>query len=182
MDKFDNKYRIPSARLKGWDYCSLGAYFITICTHNLQSFFGEINNEELFLSKIGEIAKRSWLEIPNHFPFITLDSFVVMPNHIHGILILNKIDVPNDVRVMIEEIPTEKNKQMSNISPKSGSVSTIIRSYKSVVTKNARKIDTSFTWQSRFYDHIIRSNKSFGNIQNYIEKNPINWDKDKFYI
>ena len=134
------------------------------------------------LNKIGEIAESHWLEIPNHFPFIALDSFVVMPNHVHGILILNELEVSNIVSTPMEEFLTEKNKQMSDISPKPGSISTIIRSYKSIVIKNTRKISEVFSWQPRFHDHIISNNESFDNIQNYIENNPRSWDKDKFYI
>ena len=74
-----------------------------------------------------------------------------------------------------------KNEQMAKISPKPGSISTIIRSYKSVVSKNARKIDPYFGWQSRFHDHIIRNNISFNKIQNYITNNPLMWNEDKFY-
>lgn len=182
MDKFDNKYRITSARLKGWNYSSIGAYFITICTHNFQPFFGRVYDCEMYLSEIGKIAEEHWIEIPNHFPFIILDRFVIMPNHIHGILILNESEEHNIVHIRKEELHTEKSKAMSDISPKPGLISTIIRSYKSIVTKNARSIDESFVWQPRFHDHIIRNNQSFNNIQNYIENNPRNWNESKFYI
>ena len=89
QNKFQNKYRIPSARLQTWDYANNGAYFITICTQNRHHFFGTIQNQEMQLSEIGKLAVQFWLEIPNHFPFIELGNFVVMPNHVHGILIIN---------------------------------------------------------------------------------------------
>ncbi|WP_298396842.1 transposase [Flavobacterium sp.] len=92
QNKFKNKYRIPSTRLQTWDYSSNGAYFITICTKNREHFFGNIQNGIMQLSEIGILAKQYWMEIPNHFPFIELGNFVVMPNHVHGILIINKID------------------------------------------------------------------------------------------
>ena len=92
MDKFKNKYRIQSARLKGWDYSDDGAYFITICTQNWQQFFGNVNNGGMQLSEIGEIAEKYWKEIPNHFPSILLDNFVVMPNHVHGVLIITETE------------------------------------------------------------------------------------------
>jgi len=88
--KFKNKYRIPSNRLKYWDYGNNAAYFITICTQNREHFFGKINNGEMHLNELGEIATRFWLDIPKHFPFIELGNFVVMPNHTHGILIIDK--------------------------------------------------------------------------------------------
>lgn len=187
--KFQNKYRIPSTRLKNWDYAQNGAYFITICTGNRAHFFGEIvtlhGENKMQLNEIGNLANEFWAEIPKHFPFVELGNFVVMPNHIHGILIINKMNIDNDrVETLHCNVSTRngaKNEQMVLISPKSGSISTILRSYKSVVTKNARFIQTSFLWQERFYDHIIQNLESFERIQNYIENNITNWKEDKFY-
>lgn len=90
QNKFQNKYRIPSARLQTWDYANNGAYFITICTQNREHFFGNIKNGIMQLSEIGKLAAQFWHEIPNHFPMVELGNFVVMPNHIHGILIIDK--------------------------------------------------------------------------------------------
>ncbi|ALU74692.1 transposase [Tenacibaculum finnmarkense] len=90
MDKFKDKYRILSARLQNWDYGNNGAYFITICTAQNQHYFGAIKNKEMLLNDIGELAKKYWLEIPNRFSFITLGNFIIMPNHMHGILIIDK--------------------------------------------------------------------------------------------
>ena len=95
QNKFKNKYRIPSTRLQTWDYSKNGAYFITICTQNREHFFGNIQNGMMQLSEIGKLAEQYWLEIPKHFPFIELGNFVVMPNHFHGILIINNF--PNSV-------------------------------------------------------------------------------------
>lgn len=92
MEKFKNKYRIPSARLQTWDYGSNGMYFITICTHNREHFFGKIVDGQMQLNESGKLAEKYWLEIPKHFSFIELGEFVIMPNHIHGILIINKPD------------------------------------------------------------------------------------------
>ena len=94
MDKFKNKYRIPSARLQSWDYGSNGSYFITICTKNREHYFGEILDGEMQLNETGNLAEQYWIEIPDHFPFIELGNFVVMPNHVHGILIIQKSVVP----------------------------------------------------------------------------------------
>lgn len=95
QNKFQNKYRIPSSRLQTWDYGTNGAYFITICTQNREHFFGIVQNGTVQLSEIGKIAEQLWIEIPNQFPFIELGNFVVMPNHVHGILIINKIVSPS---------------------------------------------------------------------------------------
>ena len=93
MEKYQNKYRIPSARLQSWDYGNNGAYFITICTMNRVHFFGHMVNSNIptiQLNALGEIAHKYWQEIPNHFPFVELANFVIMPNHLHGILIIDK--------------------------------------------------------------------------------------------
>ena len=95
QNKFQNKYRIPSSRLQTWDYGTNGAYFITICTQNKEHFFGVVQNGTVQLSEIGKIAEQLWIEIPNQFPFIELGNFVIMPNHVHGILIINKIVSPS---------------------------------------------------------------------------------------
>jgi putative transposase len=199
MDKFNNKYRISSVRLSNYDYGQNGAYFITICTKNRIHFFGEIVDKEMLLNEIGNLAHQYWQEIPNHFPYIELGNFVIMPNHIHGILIINKNTdnwdngtLQGDIasvetlqcNVSTSETPpidTIKNKKMAEISPKSGTISSIIRSYKSIVTKHGRFIEPEFEWQSRFHDHIIRNENSLINIQNYIENNPANWKQDKFF-
>lgn len=201
--KFQNKYRIESRRLKNWDYRNNGAYFITICTQNREHFFGKIIDKNMILNEIGLFANDFWAEIPNHFPFVELGNFQIMPNHMHGILIINNVDAlhcnvdtlhcnasnQNDVNQNIQNesdtlqcnASTVQNDFLSKISPKSGSVSAIIRSYKSVVSKNSRLINSNFNWQSRFHDHVIRNSESFENIQNYIQNNPINWKEDTFY-
>jgi len=221
-DKFRNKYRIPPARKPNWDYGRNAAYFITICTQNKEHFFGEIisgidNGCHSRINEIGQIATDRWYEIPDHFPFVTLGAFVVMPNHIHGILIIDKNDGESadnqstdngfvgqsrddqsaeSVQTLhaesVETLHAEsvqtlhatslppKNEQMAAISPKPGSISTIIRSYKSAVTKQARNIHADFAWQTRFHDHIIRNNDSFQRIENYIINNPKKWADDTF--
>lgn len=193
MDKFKNKYRISSTRLQSWDYSSEGAYFITICTKNREHYFGKIVNNDMQLNDIGDLAEKYWKEIPTHFPIIELGNFVVMPNHIHGILIIDKSTDPNVETLQCNVstgqcnvakntlITAGKNEQMSKISPKPGSISTIVRSYKSVVSKNAHLTQPDFEWQSRFHDHIIRNKESFERIQIYISTNPKNWKDDKFY-
>ena len=92
MEKFRDKYRIPSSRLQNWDYGWNAPCFVTICTAKMDCYFGEIANRKMQLSDIGKIAQKFWLEIPNHFPFVILDAFVVMPNHVHGIIIIDKLD------------------------------------------------------------------------------------------
>src|SRR3989338_112538 len=87
--RYKKRYRIPSSRLPTYDYTSNGYYFITICTKNRENYFGEIVDNKMQLFKIGRIAKKFWQEIPQHFPFVTLDEFGIMPNHLHGIVVIN---------------------------------------------------------------------------------------------
>lgn len=189
-----NKER-KSPRLKQWNYGSDAAYFITICTQDREHYFGEIQNGKMQVSPAGGIAHVLWYEIKNHAQHIELGEFVVMPNHVHGILILDGNidranvggcrDVGRDVacNVPTETEPTDqwKNEQMAAISPKSNTVSSIIRSYKSAVTKYCNRLELPFAWQPRYHDHIIRNDESFHRISEYIKNNPANWQGDKFY-
>ena len=181
-EKYKGKYRSESVRLKNWDYGNNAAYFITICTKDRKHFFGEIKNSRMQVSPAGAIAHVLWYEIKNHAQPIELGEFVVMPNHVHGILILDGGGCGDVARRDVAcNVPTEKNHQMATISPKSHTVSSIIRSYKSVVTKYCNRLGLEFAWQSRFHDHIIRNDSSFQRISDYIKNNPINWNEDKFY-
>jgi len=186
MNKFKQKYRIKSMRLPSWDYRSNGYYFVTICTKNKLEWFGNVVNTEespcLALSFIGKTAQNCWEDTSMHFPFVKLDAFVVMPNHVHWIVIIAKTDFVQNNGAFVETLHAtslHNTKQMSSISPKSGSLSTIIRSYKSSVTKIARKIQPDFSWQPRFYEHIIRNEQSLNYIRNYILFNPEKWEDDK---
>ncbi|HON18336.1 MAG TPA: transposase [Salinivirgaceae bacterium] len=189
MDKYKNKYRIPSARLQSWDYRWAGAYFITICTANRIHYLGEIENGKMVLSPIGVLADVFWHEIKNHAQNVELGAFVVMPNHVHGILILTGNDNDNNTVTVgtghalslpstnASTNPTIGQQRFQNIGK--NSVSSIVGSYKSAVTKHAHRLGFEFAWQTRFYDHIIRNDESFQRISNYIINNPVNWQEDK---
>jgi REP element-mobilizing transposase RayT len=111
MDQFKNKYRIPSARAQWWDYGNDAAYFITICTKNRSHFFGKITDQKLFASPAGDIAANIWHEIPANFPYAQLGAFVVMPNHVHGIIIIEK--TVSDVAVPLH--PASQSKSLFRI-------------------------------------------------------------------
>jgi len=211
MDKYKNKYPIESARLQNWDYCRAGAYFITICTQNRLHYFGEIVGRKMQLSHIGIIADMMWHEMMNHSQHIELGQFVVMPNHIHGVLIITHNDIENVNENDNDNVETGhalvetghalvetghalslQPKNQSESIPKpigkqrfqnigKNSVSSIIGGYKSAVTKHARRLGFEFQWQSRFYDHIIRDDVSFQKITDYVINNPLNWQEDKFF-
>ena len=124
------------------------------------------------LSQTGKTAHLYWREIPNHFAFVILDDFIVMPNHIHGTIIIDK------PRVETQDVASlPKNK----FGPQSQNLSSIIRGYKSAVKKYAVINNFEFVWQSRFYDHIIRNEKSFYKIKEYIINNPAKWIEDNYY-
>jgi putative transposase len=193
-EKFQNKYRIPSARLQDWDYGANGSYFITICTQNREHYFGEISNDEMQLNEMGDCANKFWDEIPKHFPFVELGNYVVMPNHVHGILIIDKpVNDGNSESIvetrLIASLSINDDIQNKKVGGFAGdknpmfheNISRVIRWYKGRCSFEIGKLNGAFAWQPRFHDHIIRNAESFDQIQNYIQTNPSNWDKDKFH-
>ena len=168
MTLYNNRYRIESARFQKWDYASNGYYYITINTKNNIPYFGKVVHGEMILSEIGKIADRFWREIPDHFPFVQLDEFVIMPTHMHGIIVI-KNTPPGIART---EGPRSGRSMW-----KPGIIGVIINQYKRMCTIKTRKIKRDFGWHSRFYDHIIRDNKDLKRIQKYIRDNPRNWKK-----
>lgn len=200
---YKNKYRVESARLQSWDYSSPGSYFITICTHGREHFFGAIKNGKMILSEIGKIAERYWREIPDHFSTVRLDEFIVMPNHVHGIIIIEKTatgetDPMNEQKRGIgggigrdKALPClYRTNKTNGITPPTrfqnqgrGTISAIVGSYKSICTKSIHKIDGNiqFAWQPRFYDVIIRTDDDFYRIKQYIKNNPSTWDDDDLH-
>ena len=187
-DKFQNRYRIPSARAIWWDYGRNAGYFITICTRSRNCYFGNVYDGKMELSVTGEIAQSCWQEIPQHFPYVQLDSFVVMPNHVHGIIIINKpapmhapMHAPVQTLHATSLPPGIKNEYMASISPKRGTLCSIVRSYKSAVTKKVHFINAVIEWHERYYDSIIRDDQSWQIINDYILNNPLKWKDDKFY-
>lgn len=170
-----------SIRLKGWDYRNPGLYFVTICTDERRHHFGNIKNGVMSLSVPGCVAWHYWRQIPHHQENVVLDEFVVMPDHIHGIIGIESeeetVGTLHATSVRNENVAQDK---MSSISPEAGSLSAIIRSYKSAITRwcNAHEHEY-FAWQSRFYDHIIRNERTLNRIRQYIFDNPLQWQKDK---
>ena len=160
-------------RLRGYDYSFPGLYFVTICVKNFRKDFGVIKNGMMFLSDMGSIVWRVWDSLPHHHP-VRLYEFVVMPNHVHGVLEI----LDDDRRNIARYVPTEKT--FSQVTPRS--LPSIIRSFKSECTRQARKQKfVNFKWQSRFHDHVIRNEKSLAKIQDYIQTNILKWEFDKFY-
>ncbi|OIP98740.1 hypothetical protein AUK40_01175 [Candidatus Wirthbacteria bacterium CG2_30_54_11] len=173
-----------SIRLKDWDYSHNWYYFVTICTGDKKPSFGNIANERMKLSPHGLLAQQCWAEIPFHFPFVVLDEFVIMPDHVHGIVIIDHSNGQGNGNCRDVAVQRPYNglaETMSAISPKAGSLSVVIRSYKSVVTKMIGIADTHahFSWQPRFFDRIIRNERELDAVRAYIRNNPLKWKLDR---
>ena len=173
-ERFKGKYRIKSARLAGWDYSQNGAYFITICTQQKQHFFGKVDNGEMQHSQTGHNAHKYWSEIPKQFAFASLGAFIIMPNHMHGIIFIENACS----EATINGNDGKNGGTTGNHNPMlHNSVSRIIRWYKGRTTYENRKIDPNFAWQAKFYDIIIWDENALTRISNYIKNNPKNWSK-----
>ena len=178
-----------SARLKGYDYSSQGIYHVVLRVKNELCAFGKITASEMALSSVGLIAEQCWKEIPGHFSSVRLDQYVVMPNHIHGIIVIESSrnssktasqDVVPRKDVQLNVPTNEFSKTMSEISPKSKSLPVIVRTYKAAVTTRCRFAGfNAFEWQSRYYDHIIRDGTDLDRVRMYILNNPVNWARDQ---
>lgn len=159
-----------SIRLKGYDYSRAGLYFITICTQNRLCLFGAIENGKMVLNDAGRLAEHCWLEIPEHYPETELHEYVIMPNHVHGIVGVQNFEPLRGVR----------QNQYQKIIPRS--IGTIIRGFKIGVTKWFRQNTTIRTvWQRNYYEHIIRDHPSYLKIAEYITTNSLTWREDKYY-
>lgn len=196
-DKFQNKYRIPSNRLQGFDYSSHGLYFVTICTKDRIHYFGNIspvetdnypsqnqnnmgnylpathnntdksktdNYPSLRLTQIGQIANDFWKEIPKHYPFVELDEFVIMPNHLHGILFFNR--------------PEKSDWTENKFGSQSQNLGAVISAFKASVKRYANNNQIEFYWQTRFHDRIIRDDRELRAVRQYIINNPEKWAND----
>ena len=171
MKFYKNKYRVGSIRLKNWDYRSSAYYFVTISTKNRVCFFGDVINGEMKLSSIGKVASQYWREIPNHFPCVQLDAYVVMPNHVHGIIIIGNVETQDFASL-------QKQREPNKFGPQSKNLASIIRGYKIGVKKWSTMNGITFAWQYRFYEHIIRNENDLYDIREYIANNPVKWTED----
>ena len=211
-EKFMNKYRIASARAQWHDYNG-GEYFVTICTKDRVHYFGEIYDgktldgandakiePKMYLTEIGKFTDSTIQKISTHNHYAEIPLYVIMPNHIHLIVIIdgggNCRDVPwrekccRDVpwrekcsRDVPWRVSTDgKNTTMQDICNRQGKLSTVIGGMKQSITRFARKHNIPFAWQPRFHDHIIRDTNEMNNIADYIENNVAKWQNDKFNV
>ncbi len=199
-----------SIRLKGYDYSSPGVYYLTLCTEHRYHLFGKIENGKMILSDEGKNVQKCWYEIPNHYPNVELDAFVIMPNHIHGIIIIkysdNIVEANNNSPFI--EGANDHSPQRFPDSPQrfpdspqrfpdspqrfpdspqrprgtSKTVGAIVRGFKIGVTKLLREKYKEDIWQRNYYEHIVRTEADLNRIRKYINNNPMNWKGDRFHV
>lgn len=167
-----------SIRIKGYDYSTPGGYFVTVVTLWRDHLFGEIVDMEMRLNKTGEIVRQCWNEIPTHFKNAEIGEFVVMPNHIHGIIIIHESTVG---ATHASPLPTHTSPHQSHLhGPIPHSLGAIVGSFKSSVSRRAnRELNLTSIWQRNYYEHILRDRSDLERIANYIASNPMNWDNDE---
>jgi len=159
-----------SNRLKDYDYSRNGYYFVTICIKDRQELFGTVENNQMILNDLGKIAEKCWIDLPNHYMNCALDEFTIMPNHIHGIVVIDNELLTNYVVTGFKPVTT-----------KNHSLSEIIRGFKTFSSRciNELNLPLLFRWQRSFYDHIIRNEKSLEKIREYVVYNPLKWELDR---
>ncbi len=159
-----------SVRLKGYDYTQAGAYFVTVCAWNHEPLFGEIVGGEMRLNGLGEVVRACWTAIPDHFTNVELADCVVMPNHIHGIIVMNTVGLTH-------LLP-------QRAGPPPNSLGAIIGSFKSAASKRIAILQCAHggaVWQRNYYEHVIRDEADYNRIAEYVEHNPQRWAEDSLH-
>ena len=165
-----------SIRIPGGDYSRPGAYFVTICAAYRRNIFGAVQEGRVILSPLGEIVRSSWVQIPEHFPAAMVNEYVIMPNHLHGIVVLGvgaRYIVPSDPRARTRE-------QFQK--PTRDTIPTIVRTFKAAVTRSARGklgIRDQMIWQSNYFERALRDGREVSLAIRYIAENPARWSWDK---
>lgn len=172
---YQGQYRIASARLPGHDYGQDGTYFVTICTEGRVPYFGRVvaSNENWDTALVeptllGQRALIGWQQIPQFQPFVRLDAFVLMPDHVHGLLLFDKAEIGGPLVTPVAKFGPQRN-----------NLAAIIRGFKAGVSSFARAQGLTFGWQSRFYDRIVRSDDELSRIRHYILNNPTRWNAER---
>jgi REP element-mobilizing transposase RayT len=166
----EHKKHRQSIRLKGYDYGLNGAYYITICSYQKQYLFGEIVEGNMERNLLGDTVEAVWYRLPLHFKFIELDAFIVMPNHIHGIIVIQNQAL---------EKAAHDSQYPHGTMPES--LGAIVQNFKSISTRKINFLcgDRLKIWQRNYYEHIIRNENSYQKIRQYILDNPRNWEQDE---
>jgi REP element-mobilizing transposase RayT len=171
MELHDKLHNRRSIRLPGYDYAQAGAYFITICSYDRLELFGEIIDGTMRLSEFGSVVKSAWDDLPSHYSHVITDAIIIMPNHIHGIVVL--------VGAGLKPAPT---KAIESMGPKKHALPEIIRGLKTFSSRriNERRHTLGIpVWQRGYFEHVIRDDGSINRIREYIAQNPMHWDIDR---
>jgi REP element-mobilizing transposase RayT len=194
-------YHRQSIRLKGYDYSQAGMYFVTICCHEMKWHFGSIENQNMILNDFGKIAVNEWLKLSERYPNVLLDVFQIMPNHIHGIIVISvgatlavaqNAVAQNAVAQNVNDRNANVPNEYAGVNNRAGAspaptVGNIVGAYKSLVVNKCLEIYKMRNeymgnlWQRNYWEHIIRNDQSYQYIANYIVNNPENWKNDRFY-
>jgi putative transposase len=171
MTLYKDKYRVESRRLREYDYSSPGFYFVTICTKGMVRWFGKVKSGAMVLNEYGSIAEDEWKKTAIIRPDVGVDAFVVMPNHVHGIVV---------IKHPVTATHSCASLQRNNVfGPQSMNLASIIRGFKSATTRRIHEIyHNDFEWQPRYHDFIIRNQLQLNNIREYIRANPKHWTDD----
>ncbi|OGF30487.1 hypothetical protein A2533_01100 [Candidatus Falkowbacteria bacterium RIFOXYD2_FULL_35_9] len=172
-------------RLKNWDYSSPGFYFITICVKNRFCCLGTVENNEMLLNELGKIVRDCWYDLPNHYKNCVLDEFIIMPDHVHGIIqLIDDESIGDGLNPQLIDDETVgdgfKPSPTNNVYDKKYKLCEIIRGFKTFSARKINKLNNSIGvqfWQKQYYDHIIRNDESLDQIRIYIKHNPINQKK-----
>jgi REP element-mobilizing transposase RayT len=182
MPHNEKNNRRCSLRLPDYDYTQPGAYFVTICTYEKKSLFGKVVNGEMILNEVGQVAHQEWLRLNIRFRHMDFSTFVVMPNHVHGIIY---ISADMNHKGLGDPAPFAGplcSNSKFQVLP--GSLGAVVRAYKASVTWRIRAIgltNQAHIWQRNYYEHVIRNEQDFQTICDYIETNPQKWQQDRFF-
>jgi len=196
MGYHPEKHSRRSTRLKGYDYASPGWYFVTICTHNRACLFGQINDGKMILNKSGRIARDQWQNTESIRDNVLLDAFIIMPNHLHGIVQITgsnnntgadsagayNVGAYRDTPLHYTPLRNNKPTHQSEFRSPSNTLGAIVRGYKSAVTTRINMKNNTpgrKVWQRNYHNHIIRDNQSLERIRHYVRNNPRHWKKDE---
>ena len=179
MTRYDpDKHHHRSIRLRGFDYARPGAYFVTICTRERACLFGDVVDGALVSNEYGRVMGSCWQALPRHFPHVRLDAFVVVPNHVHGVIVIT--DLPLQPQWGRGEAFAAHASPLQGT--KSGSLGAIVQSFKSVSTRKINQIRGTPgmpLWQRNYYEHVIRNEDEWNEIRTYIIENPRHWEWDE---
>jgi len=168
-------------RMREYDYSQNNYYFVTICTKNWKYWLGRVGNYKMFINQFGIIVKQQWLWLIEQYPYVFLDTWMIMPNHIHGIIIIDstleysKHGFKDNSRLVATglDLSSQKNQKILSLS-------NIIGAFKTTSSKLIHQAGlTNFAWQRSFYDHVIRNEKYLDKIRLYIQNNPTKWEEDR---